>query len=126
MIPPCDHTGTPPVLDGFLHFNSSTTSGSASLMRARSRESISPRQSPSSLIFASINSEGDPDFCGALFLTISLSYHIDFHVTVRVEAEASEDAVGRRRGGGLERVRYRVAPIDGSPLCSRRSGHLID
>src|SRR5205823_9452719 len=67
----------PPGLEGFLHFTSSTTSGSASLMRARSRESVSPRQSPSSLILASINSDGDPGFCGALFFTTSLSYHID-------------------------------------------------
>src|SRR5205814_823379 len=30
-------------------------------------------QSPSSLIRASINSDGDPGFCGALFITTSLS-----------------------------------------------------
>src|SRR6266516_4828677 len=71
MIPACDHTGVP------LHFHSSTTSGSACLMTVRSRESVSPRQSPSSLILASINSDGDPGFCGALFFTTSLSYHID-------------------------------------------------
>src|SRR5215831_11729788 len=53
MIPSCDHTGTP------LHFHSSTTSGSASLTRARSRPSVVPRQSPSSLILASIRREGD-------------------------------------------------------------------
>src|SRR3954469_25263055 len=53
IIPSCDHTGTP------LHFHSSTTSGSASFTRARSRLSISPRQSPSSLIFASMSFEGD-------------------------------------------------------------------
>jgi len=30
MIPACDHTGTPNIeFDGFLHFLSSTTSGSA-------------------------------------------------------------------------------------------------
>src|SRR5437773_1135566 len=40
-------------------------------MRVRSRESISPRQSPSSLILASINSDGDPGFCGVLFVTTS-------------------------------------------------------
>src|SRR5262245_23591786 len=47
--PSCDHTGTP------LHFHSSTTSGSASLTKARSLLSILPRQSPSSLILASIS-----------------------------------------------------------------------
>src|SRR4249920_3661983 len=72
MMPACSHTGTP------LHFHSSTTSGSACLMRVRIRESVSPRQSLSSLILASINSDGDPGFCGALFFTTPLSYHIDF------------------------------------------------
>src|SRR2546427_7064978 len=53
MIPACDHTGTP------LHFHSSTTSGSACLMRIRTRASVSPRQSLSSLILASISPEGE-------------------------------------------------------------------
>src|SRR5215469_11591545 len=35
------------------------TSGSASLIRVRSRRSVSPRQSPSSSILASISSEAD-------------------------------------------------------------------
>src|SRR5215469_14021748 len=48
MIPASDHTGTP------RHFHSSTTSGAASLTRARTCESIVPRQSPSSAILASI------------------------------------------------------------------------
>src|SRR5204863_7564876 len=50
--PSCDQTG-------LLHFHSSVTSGSACLIRARSRESISPRQSPSCSIRASISSEGE-------------------------------------------------------------------
>src|ERR1700704_2757991 len=34
IMPACDHTGTPDIeFDGFLHFTSSTTSGSACLMR---------------------------------------------------------------------------------------------
>src|SRR6188508_174718 len=52
IIPACDHTGTP-------HFHSSTTSGSACLMRIRIRASVSPRQSLSSLILASISCEGE-------------------------------------------------------------------
>src|SRR6185295_13858437 len=60
MIPSCDHTGT-------FHFHSSTTSGSAFLIKARSRLSISPRQSPSSSILASISCEGDLPVCGPLF-----------------------------------------------------------
>src|SRR5215207_8760576 len=64
MIPACDHTGTP------LHFHSSTTSGWASLMRLRTRASVSPRQSLSSLILASISSEGEapPSSFEPLFL----------------------------------------------------------
>src|SRR5215471_12022804 len=53
IIPACDHTGTP------LHFHSSTTSGSACLMRIRIRASIPPRQSLSSLILASISRDGE-------------------------------------------------------------------
>jgi len=49
IIPSCDHTGTP------LHFHSSITSGSACFMRIRTRASVSPRQSLSSLILASIS-----------------------------------------------------------------------
>ena len=51
-IPSCDHTGTP------RHFHSSTTSGSACLTKARSRLSVSPLQSPSSSILASMSSRG--------------------------------------------------------------------
>src|SRR5262245_19235464 len=43
MMPSCSHTGTPRIaFDGFLHFTSSTTSGSASLMRVRTRERLAP------------------------------------------------------------------------------------
>src|SRR6516162_5919922 len=53
ISPSRDHTGTP------LHFQSSTTSGSACLIRARTWESVLPLQSSSSLILASISREGD-------------------------------------------------------------------
>src|ERR1044071_4380681 len=49
MMPLCSHTGTP------RHFHSSTMSGSACLIRARSRASSAPRQSPSSLILPSMS-----------------------------------------------------------------------
>ena len=55
MIPACDQTGTPAGFDGFLHFTSSTTSGSASWMSFRTRASVSPRQSFRSSILASIS-----------------------------------------------------------------------
>src|SRR5262245_48240461 len=73
MIPACDHTGTP------LHFHSSATSGSTCLMRVRTRASISPRQSLSSLILASISREGEcpafPSFEALVlfFMVVSLS-----------------------------------------------------
>src|SRR5437899_7868020 len=61
IIPACDHTGTPAIeFDGFLHFTSSTTSGSACLMRIRIRASVSPRQSLSSSILVSISPEAEP------------------------------------------------------------------
>src|ERR1700741_261921 len=56
ISPLCDQTGVP------LHFHSSATSGSASLIVARSRESISPLQSPSSSILASMSLDGDSAF----------------------------------------------------------------
>src|ERR1039458_2012277 len=52
MMPSCDHTG-------FSHFHSSTTSGSACLIKARRRASIPPRQSASSSIFASMRRDAD-------------------------------------------------------------------
>src|SRR5690349_16491464 len=45
MMPSWDQTGTPAGLDGFLHFASSTTSGSAWRISARIRSSTSLRQS---------------------------------------------------------------------------------
>src|SRR4051794_37451888 len=48
--PLCDQVGTPAGFDGFLHFRSSVISGSASMIRARRRESSSPLQSGRSSI----------------------------------------------------------------------------
>src|SRR5262249_42664553 len=61
ISPLCDQTGVP------LHFHSSATSGSASLIRPGSRESISPLQSPRSSILASICSDGDSALFDRLF-----------------------------------------------------------
>src|SRR5438552_1243967 len=75
IIPACDHTGTP------LHFHSSTTSGSACLMSIRTRASVSPRQSLSSLILASISREGEsppfPSFEPSSSWLLSLSSGYD-------------------------------------------------
>src|SRR4029079_15694157 len=51
MMPSCDQTGVP------IHFPSSTTSGSASLMSLRMRLRVPPRQSPSSAILFEMNSD---------------------------------------------------------------------
>src|SRR3984893_17699552 len=53
MMPSCDQIGVP------IHFHSSTTSGSASLMSLRILLRVSPRQSPSSAILFEMSSEAD-------------------------------------------------------------------
>src|SRR5438093_5501558 len=53
MMPSCDQTGVP------IHFHSSTTSGSASLMSLRILLRVSPRQSPSSAILFEMSSDAD-------------------------------------------------------------------
>jgi hypothetical protein len=59
-IPPTDHTGTPSGLEGFFHFTSSATAGPAPRTISRSRDSVSPRQSPDFLMMASISSVNPP------------------------------------------------------------------
>src|SRR3989441_6998857 len=61
MMPSCDQIGVP------IHFHSSTTSGSASLMSLRILLRVSPRQSPSLAILFEMSSDADwpwlaPDF----------------------------------------------------------------
>src|SRR5579863_4404454 len=78
MMPARSHTGTPNIeFDGFLHFTSSTTSGQASLMRLRTLASVSPRQSPSALILASIRWEGEAS-AFASFEAFFISFFIVF------------------------------------------------
>src|SRR5687768_4103145 len=64
MIPSCDQTGVP------LHFHSSTTPGSASLMSLRIRASVSPCQSPSSAILLSISLDADAFALEGDFFTV--------------------------------------------------------
>src|SRR5207244_13477768 len=66
IIPPWDQTGVP--------FHSSTTSGSACWIRARRRESSSPRQSPSSWILASISRDADSTLWEPLFFMMSACF----------------------------------------------------
>src|SRR6266576_3006409 len=73
MMPSCDQTGVP------IHFHSSTTSGSASLMSLRIMPRVSPRQSPSSVILFEMSFDADwpwlaPDF----FMFSSYKFEIYF------------------------------------------------
>src|SRR4249919_3959943 len=61
MMPSCDQIGVP------IHFHSSTTSGSVSLMSLRILLRVFPRQSPRSAILFEMSSDADspwlaPDF----------------------------------------------------------------
>src|ERR1039457_7589161 len=72
-MPSCDQIGVP------IHFHSSTTSGSASLMSLRILLRVSPRQSPSSAILFEMSSDADwpwlaPDF----FMFSSWKFQIYF------------------------------------------------
>src|SRR5215475_4205999 len=86
MMPSCSHTGTPSIpFDGLRHFTSSTTPGSACLMMARTRASVSPRQSPSFLIRASISRAGDsPSFA----LVAALFFAVAFFIVVVIPSQS--------------------------------------
>ena len=73
MIPQCSHTGTLRMaFDGFLHFTSSATFGSACLIKARTRTSVSPRQSPGALMRSAMRWEGE----GAAFTALGSIFFI--------------------------------------------------
>src|SRR5215470_19958888 len=67
MIPSCDQTGVP------IHFHSSTTSGSASLMSLRILPRAVPRQSPSSAILFEMSSDADGPWRALGFFMVSRS-----------------------------------------------------
>src|ERR1035441_453740 len=73
MMPSCDQIGVP------LHFHSSTTSGSASLMSLRILLRVSPRQSPSSAILFEMSSDaGWPWLAPGFFIFSSIGWHTPF------------------------------------------------
>src|SRR5450631_4359931 len=96
-----NQTGTP------LHFHSSTTSGSACLMRARTWESVLPLQSSSSLILASISREGDLPLVAALFFILFAPHFGCLHQSCllydRHDASATYRLGSTTRGAGLRR-----------------------
>src|SRR6266576_3188388 len=67
MMPSCDQIGMP------IHFHSSTTSGSASLMNLRILLRVSPRQSPSSAILFEMSSDADWPWLAPGFFMFSSS-----------------------------------------------------
>src|SRR5260370_13694094 len=97
---PWDQTGVP------IHFHSSTISGSASCMILRTFASVFPRQSPSSLIFSSMNAEADSTGTG-LFMYSSNS-RIYFRCAQRnlqpPQVEASSGSIAVRTVGGNPRA----------------------
>src|SRR5438105_145272 len=74
MMPSCDHTGVP------IHFNSSTTCGSASWISARIRAKVFPRQSASPAILSSIN-----------FLSLDMRVHPEVTRPAADDAPAAEE-----------------------------------
>src|SRR5437879_10045355 len=77
MMPSCDQPGVP------IHFHSSTTSGSASLMSLRILLRVSPRQSPSSAILFEMSSDADWPWLAPDFFMFAL--HSEAVVDVRLE-----------------------------------------
>src|SRR5947208_15929018 len=67
-MPPWDQTGVPGDV-ALAHFHSSTISGSAACMISRTFASVFPRQSPSSLIFWSMNAGADSTGTNLLIYT---------------------------------------------------------
>src|SRR6266446_9414887 len=118
MMPSCDQIGVP------IHFHSSTTSGSASLMSLRILLRVSPRQSPSSAILFEMSSDADwpwlaPDF----FMFSSWKFQIYFI------CKTVEDSHVRLQSNVTAGV-YATRPSPGSPYgnaacswssCSRLS-----
>src|SRR5580692_2262294 len=95
MIPSCDQTGVP------IHFHSSTTSGSASLMSLRILPRVFPRQSPSSAILFAMSSDADWPWLAPDFFTVSSSTRpLDHPLNLPAEPEVIERkraAAGRRK-----------------------------
>src|SRR6266404_8013452 len=76
MMPSCDQIGVP------IHFHSSTTSGSASLMSLRILLRVSPRQSPSSAILFEMSSDADWPWLAPDFFIFSSYRHFPSNVAV--------------------------------------------
>src|SRR5436190_10558674 len=111
-MPPWDQTGVP------IHFHSSTIAGSASCMMSRTFASIFPRQSPSSLIFASIKAEADSAATG-LFIFIYIP-------TLKLILGALNVFEGTLRHVRAMQARTTRIPADLRPKRPALRGHAFD
>src|SRR5215475_3129804 len=88
MMPSCDHTGVP------IHFHSSTTSGSASLMSLRILRRVSPRQSPSSAILCEMRPDADWPWLAPDFFMVS-SWKLQIYLICKTGAAGHIGSDGR-------------------------------
>src|SRR2546430_5317216 len=103
MMPSCDQIGVP------IHFHSSTTSGSASLMSLRILPRVSPRQSPSSAILFEMSSDADWPWLAPDFLMFS-SWKFQKYLQ---ESRGSSSKTSEQCYGG--RMRYHLCQPDRRP-----------
>src|SRR3989454_8379755 len=94
-MPPWEKTGVP------IHFHSSTISGSAACMIVRTFASVFPRQSPSSLIFSSMNAEADSIGSGlSMYSSNSRTYFSCAQRNLQPpQVEASSGSIAGRKDG---------------------------
>src|ERR1700676_2868418 len=101
MIPACSHPGPP------RHSHPSTPSGQASLMRFRTRARVAPRQSPSSLILASICREGEtPPFPSCKPFLLFFIVVVAFLMVVAAPRPRTDITRCRGRAGGRKSARH--------------------
>src|SRR5213595_3524504 len=101
MMPSCDQIGVP------IHFHSSTTSGSASLMSWRILPRVFPRQSPSSAILFEMSSDADWPWLAPDFFMFSILERRRLHAAPEEVREPPEHAGGRRPAPRLWAITHR-------------------
>src|SRR5438093_1300089 len=109
MMPSCDQTGVPGLF-GFTHFHSSTTSGSACLMRFRILLRVSPRQSPSSAILCEISCDADWPWLALDFFMFSSSRGLNAELLCVLRVQSLPAAELHGLGAGDASNRRRRAP----------------
>src|SRR5437763_1194615 len=103
MMPACDQIGVP------IHFHSSTTSGSASLISLRILLRVSPRQSPSSAILSEMSSDADWPWLAPDFFMFSPQNRgvARFYKAAELHRLATDDAAD---GSSAEQVIQNIEP----------------